>query len=348
VTRFTGRRSIRICTKFCLLAAALAGLGVSAVNADDQWITFAGASGAGNGKQIVLISGDEEYRSEEALPQLAKILSGKHGFKCTVVFAIDPKSGEINPDVNNNIPGLQALKTADLMIIATRFRNLPDEQMQFVVDYLASGKPVLGMRTATHAFNIPKDKTFAKYSFDASTKDYEQGFGRQVLGETWISHHGNHGSQSTRGILVKEMSGHPILHGLKDGDVWGPTDVYGVRLPLPGDSSPLILGQVVQGMKSSDPPLEGAKNEPMMPVAWTKSYTSESGKVGRVFTTTMGSSTDLQNEGMRRLLVNAIYWCVGLENQITDQLNVDLVGDYKPSPFKFGGYVKGKKPADYK
>lgn len=347
MTRFTGRSSIRVVPKICLLIVALASLSLGAM-ADDQWITFEGGDGPGKGKQIVLISGDEEYRSEEALPQLAKILSNKHGFKCTVVFAIDPKSGEINPDVNNNIPGLEALKTADLMIIATRFRNLPDDQMQHVVDYLASGKPVLGMRTATHAFNIPKDKTFSKYSFDAPTKDYEQGFGRQVLGETWISHHGNHGSQSTRGILVKEMLGHPILRGLKDGDVWGPTDVYGVRLPLPGDSSPLVLGQVVQGMKSSDPPLEGAKNDPMMPVAWTKSYTSESGKVGRVFTTTMGSSTDLQNEGMRRLLVNAVCWCVGLENQINDHLNVDLVGEFKASPFKFGGYVKGKKPTDYK
>lgn len=315
--------------------------------ADDGWITFEGGNGPGKGKKIVLVGGDEEYRSEESLPQLAKILSTHHGFHCTVLFAIDPVSGEINPDVNNNIPGLESLATADLMVIATRFRNLPDEQMQRVVDYVESGRPVMGLRTATHAFNIPADRKFSKYSFNATDESYSQGFGRQVLGETWISHHGNHGSQSTRGLIVKGQEKNPVLRGLKDGDVWGPTDVYGVTLPLPGDSVPLILGQVVQGMKQDDPPLEGSKNNPMMPVVWTKTYKGSAGKESRVFTTTMGSSTDLENEGFRRLMVNAVYWLVGNESLITDRLNVAIVGDFKPSPFKFGGYIKGRKPSDY-
>ena len=100
-------------------------------------------------------------------------------------------------------------------------------------------------------------------------------------------------------------------------------------------------------MKPNDPAVEGDKNTPMMPVAWTKTYKGSSGTTARVFTTTMGSSTDLENEGVRRMLVNATLWSVGLEDKITDKLNVGIVGDYKPSPFKFGGYVKGKKPADY-
>ena len=155
--------------------------------------------GPGKGKHVVLVSGDEEYRSEEALPQLAKILSKHHGFKCTVLFAIDPKDGTINPNVNNNIPGLEALKTADLMIIFTRFRNLPDDQMKHIVDYVESGKPIIGLRTATHAFNISGESASSqKYTWTAS-KEWDGGFGRQVLGETWISHHGIHGKQSTRG-----------------------------------------------------------------------------------------------------------------------------------------------------
>ena len=329
-----------------LAVALVACFKTAEVTADDLWISFRGADGPGQGKHIVLVGGDEEYRSEESLPQLAKILSRHHGFRCTVLFAIDPSTGEINPDVNNNIPGLEALKNADLMIIASRFRNLPDEQMQHIVDYIESGRPVMGLRTATHSFNIPAGKKFSKYSWNTDHKDYEQGFGRQVLGETWISHHGNHGSQSTRGLIAKGQEQNPILKGIKDGDIWGPTDVYGVRLPLPGDSTPLVLGQVVQGMKSTDPAVEGAQNNPMMPVVWTKTYKSESGKTGRVFTTTMGSSTDLENEGLRRLLVNAAYWALGMEDKITDKLKIDIIGDYKPSPFKFGGYVKGKKPAD--
>jgi len=347
VRKTTTIRSQRNFSIAWAIAAVAISLQATGVQADDLWISFRGGEGAGQGKKIVLVSGDEEYRSEEALPQLAKILSSFHGFHCTVVFAIDPRSGEINPNINNNIPGLEALDTADLMIIATRFRDLPDEQMKHVVDYVESGRPVIGMRTATHAFNTPGGKTYSKYSWSNGDKTYEQGFGRQVLGETWISHHGNHGSQSTRGLIAKGQEGNPILKGIKDGDVWGPTDVYGVRLPLPGDSTPLIMGQVLQGMKSTDPALEGEKNNPMMPVAWTKSYKSESGKVARVFTTTMGSSTDLQSEGMRRLLVNATYWSVGLEDKITERLKVDLVGDYQPTRFKFDGYVKGRKPADY-
>src|SRR5262245_181123 len=106
--------------------------------AADPWLTIPGGDGPGKGKHIVLVSGDEEYRYEETLPQLAKILSKHHGFTCTVLFAIDPKDGTINPNVTTNIPGLEKLKDADLMVIFTRFRNLPDEQMKPIVDYVES------------------------------------------------------------------------------------------------------------------------------------------------------------------------------------------------------------------
>jgi hypothetical protein len=296
----------------------------------------------GQGKHIVLISGDEEYRSEEALPQLAKILTKHHGFKCTVLYAIDPKDGTINPDVNNNIPGLDALKTADLMVIFTRFRKLPDDQMKHIVDYVESGKPIIGLRTATHAFALPDGSPYAKYNWNSKT--WDGGFGRQVLGETWISHHGAHGSQSTRGLIAKGQEGHPILRGIKDGDIWGPTDVYGVRLPLPGDSKPLVMGQILKGTKPTDPPLEGPKNNPMMPIAWVKTYKGTAGKTARVFTTTMGASQDLLSEGTRRMLVNACYWAIGMEDKIAAKSKVDIVGDYKPRPFRGGGYEKGRKP----
>src|SRR5262249_53350950 len=147
----------------------------------------------------------------------------------------------------SNIPGLEALKTADLMVVFLRFRNLPDEQMKHFVDYVEAGKPVVGLRTATHAFNIPAGKTYSKYSYN--NKAWDGGFGRQVLGETWVNHHGAHGKESTRGLIAKGQEGHPIVRGIKDGDVWGPTDVYTVKLPLPGDSRPLVMGQVLKGMK---------------------------------------------------------------------------------------------------
>lgn len=326
---------MRIAT-FLVITSLLAGT----ARAEDPWITIEGGDGPGKGKHIVLVSGDEEYRSEEALPQLAKILAKHHGFKCTVLFAINPDDNSIDPNKNNNIPGLEALKTADLMILFTRFRDLPDEQMKLVVDYLDSGKPIIGMRTATHAFNLKTSPTYGK--------TWPKGFGREVLGENWVNHHGGHGRESTRGIIATGEEKHPILRGIKDGDIWGPTDVYTVNLPLPGDSKPLVMGQVLVGMKFDDKPLAGKKNDPMMPVAWVKTYKGKSDRSARVFTTTMGAATDLEAEGTRRMLVNATYWALGMEDKIPEKSKVDIVGEFKPTPFGFGKAKKGLKPADYK
>jgi hypothetical protein len=268
------------------------------------------------------------------------------GFKCTVLFAVDPADQTINPNQLDNIPGLEALDSADLMIIATRYRALPDDQMKHIDDYLRRGGPVIGMRTATHAFRT--GGTYAHYDLKTKDQPWEGGFGRQVLGETWIAHHGAHGKESTRGVIAPGMQSNPILRGIKDGDVYGPTDVYRVRLPLPGDSQPLVLGQVLTGMQPTDKPVEGEKNDPLMPIAWTKTYSVPEGKTGRVFTTTMGASQDLLSEGFRRLLVNAAYWCVGLENMIPERSNVEIVGKFEPTPFGTGKYTRGVKPADHR
>jgi len=332
-----------------------------------QWVVYEGKEGPGKGKQIVLIAGDEEYRSEEYMPVLGKILAERHGFKCTVVFPVDPATGEINPKYAKNIPGIEALDSADLMIIGTRFRALPDEQMKHVDDYLKAGKPVIGMRTATHAFNglkAPYDVYNNGYKGDQ--KEWADGFGRLVLGERWVSHHGEHKKESTRAMFAPDAKGSPLLNGIKDGEIWTPTDVYGVRLPLPGDAKPLLLGQVVKrsstakveagdpfyGMSPEDkepapvdPKKHVDKNNPMMPVAWTKSYQLPGGKPGKSFATTMGSAADVTNEGLRRLIVNAAYSLTGLE--VPERADVGIVGEFKPTAFGFDGFKKGMKPADF-
>ncbi|MGC6449474.1 MAG: hypothetical protein ACON5G_03225 [Pirellulaceae bacterium] len=327
-----------------LLGLFLVFTATLSANADDQWITFEGKDGPGKGKHIVFVSGDDEYRSEEALPLLAKIMAEHHGFKCTVLFAIDPATGAITPSHQTNIPGLEALEDADLAVFLLRFRNLPDDQMKYIADYTNSGKPIIGMRTSTHAFNIPGDRKYHEYSFNYNG-EYKKGWGRQVLGETWINHHGHHGRESTGGVPVKGKEGHPILRGCKD--IWGDTDVYGVT-KLEGDSDPILLGAVLNGMTPDAKPVEGKKNEPMMPVAWVKSYKGTSGKTSTVFNTTMGAATDLVSEGTRRMLVNSMFWCLEMEDAITADLNVSIVGDYKPTKFGFGGFRKGLKPSDYK
>ena len=311
------------------------------------WVTYEGGEGPGKGKHVVLVSGDEEYRSEEALPMLARILSERHGFKTTVLFAINPETGEIDPNFNSNIPGLEQLADADLMVISTRWRNLPAEQLKPIDAFLKAGKPVIGLRTATHAIktNTPGWEHYSD-GYKGPKQEWEGGFGRVVLGEQWVAHHGAHGRESTRGLIAPGAEKSPLTSGIEDGDIWGDTDVYTVRLPLPGDSQPLVLGQVLAGMKPTDPPVEGAKNDPMMPVAWAKSYQIPGGEKGRAVTTTMGAATDFAKEGLRRLVVNAVYVLLDLEVP-QGGTDVEPVGTYKPTPFGHNGFQKGLTPADF-
>ncbi|MFV1994655.1 MAG: hypothetical protein ACC661_04400 [Verrucomicrobiales bacterium] len=185
----------------CSLFLVISGLPGTAQeppeNPPVQWITYDGYGTEGYGRHIVLISGDEEYRSEEALPQLAKILAVHHGFKCTVLFAQDPaRPGIVNPQVLDNIPGLEALRTAQLMVIATRFRALPDAQMEEIDNYLRSGRPVIGLRTANHGFRFPVESKWHHYSVNKGTGPLS----RKVLLWGWvIVWWGNAGAQVLAG-----------------------------------------------------------------------------------------------------------------------------------------------------
>ena len=196
-------------------------------------VTYEATAGPGKGKHIVLLAGDEEYRSEEALPQLAKILSQRHGFKCTVLFSInapgwsakeiadfkkanpdkperlatdpDPADGTIDPNTGDNEPGLEALDTADLCITSLRYRHWPDAQMKHFADYLAAGKPFIGLRTSTHAFNGV-----------SGTYKWFNDFGKNVLGERWVSHWGSHKKEATKGIIEEPAKSDPLLRGVAD------------------------------------------------------------------------------------------------------------------------------------
>ena len=359
-------------------ALALALAATSCASARD-WVTYPGQSGPGQGKHIVLLAGDEEYRSEEALPMLGQILAQRHGFKCTVLFPInppgwsprelaefrqankgknvpepkpedpDPRDGTIDPNESANIPGMEALDSADLVIMSWRFRR--PTGMKHFADYYLAGKPFIALRTSTHAFDKVPSGPYAKFNWAGG--EWKGGFGRQVLGETWISHWGRHKAEATRGILEDAARAHPILRGVDD--IFGDTDVYEANPPA--DATVLVRGQVLKGMKPSDPPAEYRKktakgveqsvNDPMQPVVWLRAHTNEAGKVNRILTTTLGSATDLQSEGLRRLLVNGSYWAVGLEGQIPAKANVDYVSPFQPTMYGFNGGKKGTKPSDY-
>jgi len=296
----------------------------------------------GKGKHIVLISGDEEYRSEEGLPMLGKILSKHHGFKCTVLFSVDEK-GVIDPNKTESVTGAAAMDSADAIVMLTRFRKWGDADMKHFVDAFHRGVPIVALRTSTHAF-----------AFEAGSKyEWFAKFGENVLGEEWVSHWGAHKGQATRGVIESSAKSDPILNGVSD--IFGDSDVY--EAYPPADAKILVRGQVLKGMKPSDAPADNKKeraidkaeqgiNDPMMPVAWTREFKNETGKTNKIFCTTMGAATDLASEGLRRLVVNAVFAGLGME--VPAKADVSYVGEFVPTMYGFNGAKKGVKPDDLK
>ena len=294
-------------------------------------LIYEGTAGPAKGKHVVLIASDHEYKSEEALPMLGRILAKHYGAKCTVLFGVD-ENGFIRPG-QSNIPGTDALKTADLMVIFTRFQNLPADQMQPIVDYLDRGGPVVGLRTATHGFKIPADSPFAKYDYAYKGEDYKGGFGRQILGETWVGHYGPNHKSSTRLDLVPDKKSHPVLRGVKDA--WAEIGAYNAY-PIEG-SEVLAMAQPLNGM---EPTSANDDTKKPMPGVWVREYKGKSGHSGRVFASTYGASGDLMNEGFRRMVVNGCIWALGLETAIKPDKNVSLLGQLRPT---FHGGAKRAK-----
>ena len=299
-------------------------------------VHYPGGEGPGTGKRVVMIAGDHEYRSEEILPALGRILARRFGFDVDVIFTLDDE-GFIEPG-SSNIAGLEALDDADLLIIAIRFQDFPETEMRHVVDYLERAGPVIGLRTSTHAFAI-EDGPFARYSWDYAGEDYRDGFGEQVLGETWVGHYGTNHEQSSRVLPAEAAETHPIFTGVRDIHVVS----GGYQAYPPDDATVLAVGEVLNGM-AADAPADPTKER--MPVVWTRSYGGAGSASGRVFATTHGASQDFLNEGFRRLLVNAALWATGLETAIDPDADVSFVGPYHPVDFSFDGYRRGVRPAD--
>jgi len=339
---------IRALALLSTVAAALA----HPVPDSPKWLTYSGEEGPGKGKHIVLIAADQEYRSEQAMPMMAKVLSKHHGFDCTVLFGVNAK-GEVDPTMpvypekgkeaefqSHSIPGLEHLASADFVIFFPRLLTLPKEQLELIVAYLDSGKPLMSLRTGNHGFlgALP-------YQIDGKTVN----FGNDILGGSFMGHHGRWQADSTRGTVVEAMKDHPVVRGVTD--IWGPSDVYRTYkegTSLPEGCTALVWGQPLTGRQPEDGP--NTEKEPL-PVAWIKDWKTSTGKTARVFHLTMGSARDLQSAGLRRLVINAVYWGVGLEDKITPDRSVEIVGPYEPLASGFNYEKLGvtpKLPAAYK
>jgi len=310
-----------------------------------QWLIYPGGEGPGKGKHIVLISAEQEYRSEQSMPMMAKILSAHHGFDCTVLFGVNEK-GEVDPTMPvypekgkeaefkpHHIPGLEHLASADLVIFFTRLLTLPKTEQEQIVKYVDSGEPFIALRTANHGFRGP-----LPYKIEGK----QVRWGEEVLGGALMGHHGRWHADSTRGILVEEQKQHPILTGVSD--IWGNSDVYRTYkegTSLPAGCTALVWGQPLMGRKHDDPP--NTKLEPL-PVAWIKNWQTSTGKAARVFHSTMGSGTDLQSAGLRRLIIHAAYWGMEMEAAISATRSVEIIGDYQPLESGFNYAELGLKP----
>jgi len=315
------------------LAAGLLFFPVVAM-AGEGSITYEGKDGPGKGKHIVLIAGDEEYRSEEGLPMLGKILSQHHGFKCTVLFSVN-EDGVIDPENQKSLTDPAALDSADAIIMLLRFRQWDDVAIEKFDAACERGVPIIGLRTSTHAF-LGKKK----------------GFGKRVLGEGWVSHWGRHKREGALGVIEPSAKDHPIMNGC--GVIFGDSDVYEVYPPE--DAQILVRALVVDGLTADSKPMDYKKkrrpkgeeksvNDPPMPVAWTREYKWDSGKTSKIFTTTLGAATDLQTDGTRRMVVNAVFWGLGMD--VPEKADVSFVDPYKPTFFGFGNFRKGIRPEDH-
>ena len=221
---------------------------------------------------IVLLAGEPEYHSDRTLEGLARELTARYGLRTTLLKYKNDK----------DFPGLEKLREADLVVFYLRFLTLPDEQMAHIRAYLDSGRPVVAIRTSTHAFLNWKD------------------FAPQVLGTPWWQFHYGHSSSSDVRI-IPERAKHPILRGV-DESFHVRSWLYYVH-PLHPKAVPLMVGTSVKPEREN--PVEN-------PVAWTFEH-----KGGRVFYTSMGHPEDFELKPFRTLLINGIFWALDREPPAT-------------------------------
>lgn len=305
-----------------------------------------------NPPKVVFLTGDEEYRSEESMPMLAKMLRRDFGFDVSVGFPLG-QDGTIDPNATTSLTGTEELADADLMVLYLRFRRPDEASFQRILDYLESGKPVVAFRTSTHAFRFTQDSPHAGWGYQADPTFIHSFAGgeltRELLGQKWITHHG-HFSDGQRTLtsvtLDSAAAGHPILRGIDPFEAYSWLyHVEGGGDTVAGDPQFLLNGKSLRSSKEE----RGQLNRyPLSnPIAWTKTH-SHGFNHARVFTTTLGHPYDFKNPMMRRFALQGILWALSREDLIPSSgVGTDTVGVYEPNNSGFEDkFKKGLKPED--
>jgi hypothetical protein len=277
------KNSFKYLTVGCLL---LAGCSTSPSQSENE-STEASKASAEDLPLVVFVTGDHEYSGESTMPLIAAELEKNYNMRTKVLKSSPDQNAE------ENIPGLEALREADLAIFFLRWRRLPEEQVAFIDEYLKSGKPVMGFRTSTHAFNYPEGHALHRWN----------AFGERAFGSPpgWggAAKHTHYGHESTTDVsVIEKEADHPILKGV-DKNFHASSWLYTVLPDYPAEgSTSLLMGKSVNPNKP---------NAIEHPVAWT--WTSSSG--AKTFMTTLGHPEDLQQEALQRLIINAVHWTLG-------------------------------------
>ncbi|MEM9478404.1 MAG: ThuA domain-containing protein [Verrucomicrobiota bacterium] len=303
--------------------------------------------------KVVFLTGDDEYRSEESMPMIAKILERDFGFDVSVGFSLD-ENGHIDPAATTSLTGTETLADADLLVLFLRFRRPDEVTFQRILDYLRAGKPVVAFRTSTHAFRFEADSPHARWGFqDDPTFIHSLAGGeqmRELVGQKWITHHGHFddGKKPLTGVsIAKDAVAHPILRGVEPFEAFSWLyHVEGGGDTIAGDPSILLNGKSLQSKKEQAGELD--RYPIINPVAWTKTH-NMGATPGRVFTTTLGHPYDFKIPAMRRLSIQGILWALGKENSIPETgVRIDTVDDYEPNNSGFGDKFKANmKPSDF-
>lgn len=236
----------------------------------------------------VLVVGTLHYSPELTMPVFAKELE-RFGFRTTLVM------GEGNPEKKTEdvLPGIDALDDADLAIFFMRFLKLPDEEWTPIENYLKSGKPVIGLRTANHSF---------KYAKDHPRFEWNDGFGRRALGTPYVVHQ----TSETKISVVEKGLEHPIMTNVTKKNWVSPGTLYLTRL---GDGCiPLVTGSGdgrSRTLKKAFGTVQVKPHESDV-VAWA--WENEWG--GKVFGTSFGHPGDFAEPSFVRMLINASHWAV--------------------------------------
>ncbi|MEY2714045.1 MAG: hypothetical protein RIT24_388 [Planctomycetota bacterium] len=279
-------------------------------------------------RHVAFVAGDDEYRSEETLPMLAALAARELGVRTTVCLPRNAE-GAIDPSCKTHIDNLPAIDSADALVLFTRFRELPDDELRRITDHAALGRAMVGFRTSTHAFLYPEGSPH---------RDKNDAWPRATFGQKWITHHGHFddGKAPLTDVAIDEgAKGHPILRGVAPFAAFS----WLYHVDGGGDSLEQPCEILMRGTALRSGHQDQQRFPRTQPVAWTRALPRDGGEKQRVFFTTLGHPFDFREPSMRRMCLQAIAWLLQREGEVPQEgMRCEPAAPFDPSPSGVGAH----------